>query len=328
MSLNDFLIAQVTDPTDFAPSLPLQRMDGALRCTVCKEFFDAPVITPCAHTFCSLCVRTYLSTKTECPVCRSQLNEGQLQPNTTLEDVVAIWKQQARAEVLDITQREASSSSSKKRKAAFCADDAPGPPKRVKSDELNSTIPASVECPICSKNVLPDKINEHMDSGCADFFASRPPPSKTQRGSSGSSSKSGQTKTDVEQDPLPKVAYDTLKDKQLKERLSEHDLSIVGDRKTLVERHQQWVMLYNSNLDRASHHRCSVADLRKQLTKWEKEKNLANTKKRPVVDDIEAHKKKHRSHFDDLIASARPKKAGISTSKTAPSDVIVLDLDS
>jgi hypothetical protein len=44
------------------------------------------------------------------------------------------------------------------------------------------------------------------------------------------------------EDPLPKVSYDTMKDKQIKNLLSEHNLSIVGDRDKLIARHRRYVL--------------------------------------------------------------------------------------
>ncbi|KAF6758568.1 hypothetical protein DFP72DRAFT_176318 [Ephemerocybe angulata] len=56
---------------------------------------------------------------------------------------------------------------------------------------------------------------------------------------------------DDEESPLPKVLYATLKDRKLKDLLAEHNLSVLGERSTLEQRHQKWVMLYNANIDRS-----------------------------------------------------------------------------
>lgn len=57
MASNPFLTAEVSDPSDFpetskAPGL--RTLDTSLRCTICKESFDAPVTLPCGHCFCSM----------------------------------------------------------------------------------------------------------------------------------------------------------------------------------------------------------------------------------------------------------------------------------
>lgn len=52
--------ADVQDPSDFPPhhiAPGLRQLDDALRCSICRELYDAPVMLPCGHCFCSL-VRT------------------------------------------------------------------------------------------------------------------------------------------------------------------------------------------------------------------------------------------------------------------------------
>ncbi|KAF9466269.1 hypothetical protein BDZ94DRAFT_1251555 [Collybia nuda] len=93
--MNSFLTADVPDPTDFpdnshAPGL--RALDSSLRCTICGELFDGPVTLPCGHCFCSVCVRTSMSDKQECPACRKAANEGHIRPNPVVEEVVAAWK--------------------------------------------------------------------------------------------------------------------------------------------------------------------------------------------------------------------------------------------
>ncbi|OAJ41318.1 hypothetical protein BDEG_24939 [Batrachochytrium dendrobatidis JEL423] len=48
---------------------PFKAMDESLRCPICKELFDAAMILPCIHTFCSLCIRQSLLVKMQCPSC-------------------------------------------------------------------------------------------------------------------------------------------------------------------------------------------------------------------------------------------------------------------
>ena len=63
-----------------------------------------------------------------------------------------------------------------------------------------------------------------------------------------------------------------LKDKQIRDLLSEHDLPTTGDHNTLVARHQRWVSIYNANIDKNPRYRSRVSELRTELRKWEKER--------------------------------------------------------
>lgn len=77
------------------------------------------------------------------------------------------------------------------------------------------------------------------------------------------------SKPDPSATPIPKVAYRTLKDKRLREMLSDHDLPTTGDKDTLIRRHERWVLLYNANLDRSLMDRSTLEELRMDLKKWE-----------------------------------------------------------
>ena len=56
--------ADIQDPTDFPPSSTapgLRALDNALRCKICQELYEAPVVLTCGHCFCSL-VRVTIAT--------------------------------------------------------------------------------------------------------------------------------------------------------------------------------------------------------------------------------------------------------------------------
>lgn len=81
---------EVTDPSDWLQSaIPkLAPVESALRCQVCKDFFDTPMITSCSHTFCSLCIRRCLTSDGKCPVCRSSEQELRLRRNWAVQEIV------------------------------------------------------------------------------------------------------------------------------------------------------------------------------------------------------------------------------------------------
>lgn len=79
------------DSTDWlsTPLAPLSTIESSLRCQVCKDFFTTPMITSCSHTFCSLCIRRYLSQEGKCPACRESDQEIKLRRNWVVEELVA-----------------------------------------------------------------------------------------------------------------------------------------------------------------------------------------------------------------------------------------------
>lgn len=97
----------ITEPSEWQNSkLPsLQPLDFALRCQICKEFLTAPLLTPCGHSFCSLCVRRCIRSEAICPVCRSPVKETDLRKNTALEDAVLAFAN-ARREIMDMATKE------------------------------------------------------------------------------------------------------------------------------------------------------------------------------------------------------------------------------
>ncbi|KAL0947506.1 hypothetical protein HGRIS_013606 [Hohenbuehelia grisea] len=183
------------------------------------------------------------------------------------------------------------------------------------SDSGEEEIPSTskgdltVKCPICSQRVSESKINLHLDSGCkAGTGSDNNAVAVTQWGKLliMGASRSGKEKQRLDADliALPKAAYGTLKDKQLKAMLVEHELPTTGDRNTWIARHEQWVMLYNANLDKSIKHRRSIEQIRTDLRKWED----ARKTKKVTIEDVEAYEKQHKSEFARLIEVARPKK--------------------
>src|ERR1700754_4781284 len=82
-----------TDSTDWLPTplAALAPLDSSLRCQVCKDFFTTPMMTSCSHTFCSLCIRRYLSQEGRCPACREADQEIKLRRNWAVEELVATF---------------------------------------------------------------------------------------------------------------------------------------------------------------------------------------------------------------------------------------------
>jgi len=95
----------VTDSSDWlnTPLAPLRSVEAALRCQVCKDFYNTPMITTCSHTFCSLCIRRCLTNEGKCPSCRSSDQEIRLRRNWAVQELVDAF-QEARPNLLKAGQ--------------------------------------------------------------------------------------------------------------------------------------------------------------------------------------------------------------------------------
>ena len=118
---------EVSDPSDWlqTPLSPLGTVEQALRCQVCKDFFDTPMITSCSHTFCSLCIRRCLTSDGRCPACRTQDQAIKLRANSALQELVDAFKG-ARSVILQLGQN------------LRAAEQSNGQPKKRKIDDMGT----------------------------------------------------------------------------------------------------------------------------------------------------------------------------------------------
>ncbi|QHS71968.1 E3 ubiquitin-protein ligase RAD18 [Saccharomyces paradoxus] len=81
---------QITTASDFTTtSIPnLYQLDTLLRCHICKDFLKVPVLTPCGHTFCSLCIRTHLNNQPNCPLCLFEFRESLLRSEFLVNEII------------------------------------------------------------------------------------------------------------------------------------------------------------------------------------------------------------------------------------------------
>ena len=142
---------QVSDSSDWldTPVASLGPLETSLRCQICKDFYDAPVITACSHTFCSACIRRSLSAvnaEKKCPLCWAPFEERQLRKNAIVEDLVRIFTT-ARPDILDLGRKVARSNNGteakvgRKRKITEVEEDAGTPSSRkTRSQSRRSNI--------------------------------------------------------------------------------------------------------------------------------------------------------------------------------------------
>lgn len=112
-----------------------------------------------------------------------------------------------------------------------------------------------------------------------------------------------------------------MKEKQIRELLSQAELGTTGDKSTLMARHQQynpircaqesclinilflrWTMLYNANQDRSVNQRQDVEQLRKELKKWEGEGKA----KKLDIGDADEYQVRVRTRVPDRHRSQTP----------------------
>ncbi|XP_078270545.1 E3 ubiquitin-protein ligase RAD18 isoform X4 [Rhinoraja longicauda] len=68
-------------------------MDDLLRCGICFEYFNIAMMIPrCSHNYCSLCLRKFLSYKTQCPICCVTVTEPELLNNRVLDEIVKCFR--------------------------------------------------------------------------------------------------------------------------------------------------------------------------------------------------------------------------------------------
>ncbi|KAI0094075.1 hypothetical protein BDY19DRAFT_920684 [Irpex rosettiformis] len=357
--MNLFLEEDVPDPTDFPPDTNapgLRSLDEVLRCTICRELFEAPVTVNCSHghCFCSLCIREQMNTKQECPLCRQTIAEVYIRRNPIVEDILGAWKL-SRPFILKLLEERNSSPpatppthsvtlqsipsslSKRRRRMSSSSDDEivelPGPSEmrqalqksdvKITSSRTSSRKPM-VQCPICRKEMTEDIINRHLDDNCKPLSTIRSPTPKKRKiqtqewsrlfgndsfANKGKARSKPLPELDIkEAESLPKMAYDTVTAKTIRERLSEYSLPTEGEKPALAARHLRWITMFNANLDASPSERKTLQQLRKELRKREENEGLQKRRKtRPHNVDVNVYEKDNKLAFAQLVEQARPK---------------------
>ena len=98
----------------------LQLLDSELMCGVCLDFFENPIMLPCAHNFCRKCIRNVIDhgrsfsffaigppTSFNCPICQMDIrivnNEIDNFPtNKPLENIIALYQSCSPIDIFDM----------------------------------------------------------------------------------------------------------------------------------------------------------------------------------------------------------------------------------
>ncbi|KAI9305815.1 hypothetical protein BJ944DRAFT_61276 [Cunninghamella echinulata] len=284
----------IDDPLDFKNS-ELQTLDENLRCPICKEFFNTPLIlSTCSHSFCAICIRRCLAAEQCCPKCRTSSFESNLHNNYDLDNIVNAWKgtrallldlEVKRSESVIVTTMEKLQVEQHNHSNDFVETNSKVSTTRRStrlkktSDETEDSSIAT--CPVCQQKMPVVVINQHVDR-CLDGDSRIPALPNENAQSSIMATK----KIDPGKKP-PRIVYDMYKEKDLKKALRDLDLPDHGDRVQLVWRYKEYVALYNSNMD--SDNPKDIKQLLRQLNVSEQIQfsNRMNSKR--TLPDVDSH---------------------------------------
>ncbi|KAL2851620.1 postreplication repair E3 ubiquitin-protein ligase rad18 [Aspergillus pseudoustus] len=294
------------DSTDWlaTPLKLLAPLESSLRCQVCKDFFDNPVITSCSHTFCSLCIRRCLSTEGKCPTCRSSDQELKLRRNWAVQELVEAFTN-ARPSVLELASGATNSAgdaevmgevnteqpASKKRRLEDGVNGAETRTEegvRTRSQSRGITLPVQpaaieiiddiedeeyilddglVPCPICQRRMKNEAVFRHLDTCNGDQNG----PAESKQAAFGSLSTGPRKATrDANPNPperLPAINYSLLKETVLRKKLKDLGIPNWGPRALMQRRHTEWMNLWNANCD--SRTPKNKGQLLRELDVWE-----------------------------------------------------------
>ena len=186
---------------------------------------------------------------------------------------------------------------------------------RASDRDLKADDP--VQCPICGHKFTVTALNRHLDSArcypgfpepSADERGIAPKPARTSsswftKGSSLSAGVDGSASMANEK-RLVRPQYNLRSERELRKLLDEAGLPTSGDREKMVERHRQWINIWNANLDSTKARR-SAAQLRRDIIAWERTKASAKDHHTHVDRQRTTWVKSNKSQFDDLIQKAK-----------------------
>lgn len=333
------------DLAPFPPSYPqLQRLDRSVICQICKEVFQGPVSVSCGHSFCSQCIRGSLVHLKKCPSCGEEVKEGAIRRNRALEEIVDAWDE-ARETILIFTKQPSGSTRKRpapnaainsKPSSSKSVDGV----KRLKRDSDGGSRSRSTSmrpeddartgegedsdmgsdgieelgdddeapCPLCAARMPISAIGAHIDRGCP------PPKAKTQPNGTGNQKSdwrkvfAGAGAAKGKDVPMKKLTYPNYAlstPGDLRKELEKHGLATAGDKPALIARSQEWILLFNSNLDTS--HPKSLSALRAALERAEASRKRDREKgKDAAVEELgtgkglQQYAKEKRGEFERL----------------------------
>ncbi|KAL8705161.1 MAG: hypothetical protein Q9201_001698 [Fulgogasparrea decipioides] len=310
---NTAVALDVADPSDWlnSPAPKLAPVEAALRCQVCKDFFDTPMITSCSHTFCSLCIRRCLTNDGKCPVCRAPDQELRLRRNWTVEEIVDAF-QAARPSLTSLASHDFDQAKFKRVRGKSYLEETDleedvaepqivahraktrsqsrqsldNPTAAICSPSADDVIQPNAtaappddglaECPICGLKMKEEAVFLHLDTHSTPDGTMASKLGKRRR--SPSVEIVGKTRPKLKPpERLPQLNYSLMKDNALRKKLSELGIPNSGSRTLLVRRHAEWVNIVNANAD--SSRPKSKREMLRELDVWDRStgRSIANS---------------------------------------------------
>ncbi|KAK3619869.1 E3 ubiquitin-protein ligase rad18 [Elasticomyces elasticus] len=338
------------DSTDWleTPLKDFAQLENALHCQICKEFYDTPMITSCAHTFCSRCIRTSLSADGKCPACRTADQASKLRNNWALQEVVASFIA-ARPAAIVVARKEQEEvvqarRPGKRKRAVLDSDDieeakVEGRTTRSKSRKTAASQTESidarevedsdaeeedgayepepipddglVDCPLgCGKRMKIDSVEPHLDR-CEDEKKQQ---TRTKSRTPALPSRPPSHQTSRPQERIAELNYSLLKEQPMRKKLEEIGIPGWGTKQLMTKRHTEWVNLWNANCDSSLPR--SKKELLLDLETWERTqggrapeaRGMGSGVMRKDFDGV-GWASRHGDEFTRLIADARRMKS-------------------
>ncbi|CAH2312713.1 E3 ubiquitin- ligase RAD18 isoform X3 [Pelobates cultripes] len=291
----------------------VQNLDDLLRCGICFDYFNIAMVIPhCSHNYCSLCIRKFLSYKTQCPTCCVAVTESDLRNNRILDDLVKTFclaRQHLSQSILDSPPVSPQHQSTGKLDVP--ASQGPTGKTIKKENKLmdvflvktstpssKRTLKASSNVPSISTPII--KLEEEAPSlidtigpttpstsamkvhikvecpvcsvGISEQYINKHLDSCLTRDEKKDSLRSSVQKRKT----MAKVVYNLLSDRDLRKRLKEIGLSTHGTKQQMIRRHQEFVQMYNAQCD--SLNPKSVAEIVCEIENNEKTRSALEAK--------------------------------------------------
>lgn len=355
------------DPSDwkYTKLSGLSEWDTLLRCNICKDYFTAPVLTACSHTFCSYCIRKC----DKCPVCRAVIQESALRREPIIADLVESF-QKSRALLLELAT--ITTTSPKLESAADTLRDESKDASQKDPESTNTIVEFNVDdisgirCPICdrrfdderqctihvdvclknqekelyspgnSKNLSTQDKNKtiHRQDGNMilhklDQKTDQPALAKLR------SKRKGVALTESSSEAtrgsrLPKLNFALMKDSSLRQKLIEAEIPHNGNRAQMQARYSEWITLFNANIDAKVS--LSKQQLLTRLNSWERansSNNYSSTKNTKDEFNALLYSSQHDDSFKSLEQLARQNmKKHIADNDSIQTDNISSNLES